>query len=243
MFASILLPEATMLTLLESRRRGSRTIGSTTASVLLHAALLSCAVYLTAQAKELPVSNPPEAPIPLFPPTDPAPKTKRHRTHGGGRAADPGPVPSVPVPSIEIPNGRSPIDTHDVIPDAGVDSAMWGRPTDGSHGTHGAGDGTPFVASQVEKPAVARDGNPPPRYPSMLEQSRVEGAVLAQFVVDTTGRAEMSTFEILQSTNELFAAALRDVVPRWRFLPAEAGGRRVRQVVEVPVRFVAPRPR
>jgi protein TonB len=50
----------------------------------------------------------------------------------------------------------------------------------------------------------------------------------------------MATFRILQSSNELFSAALESVIPRWRFLPAEAGGRKVKQVVQVPVRFVAP---
>ena len=31
----------------------------------------------------------------------------------------------------------------------------------------------------------------------MLESSRIEGTVLAQFVVDTLGRADMRTFRIL----------------------------------------------
>ena len=38
----------------------------------------------------------------------------------------------------------------------------------------------------------------------MLRSANVEGEVLAQFVVDTTGRADMSTFKVLKSTHELF---------------------------------------
>lgn len=232
-----------MLTLIESRRRSQRTIAGTTASVLVHAALITCAVYLTAQAREVPVYDPPETPIPLFPPSDPTPHTHTPSpTRGGTSAPGPTTLPGVPIPPLRISDSLPPIDsTHDLPRGAFDDSVVARGPGGGTRGASGAGGGTPYAASQVDKPAVARDGNASPRYPSVLERSGVEGEVVAQFVVDTTGRAEMSTFEILRSTNELFAAALRDVVPRWRFLPAVAAGRRVRQVVQVPVRFVAPR--
>ena len=231
-----------MLTLIESRRRSRRTIGGTTASVLIHAALITCAVYVTAQAKELPAYDPPERAIPLFPPSDPTPETRTpHTSRGGASAPGPTTAPSIPVPPLHIPDSLPLIDsTHDLPRGVFDDSAVARAPGGGTRGAPGAGDGAPYVVSQVDRPAVARNGNASPRYPSVLEQSGVEGEVVAQFVVDTTGRAEMPTFEILRSTNELFASALRDVVPRWRFLPAEAGGRRVRQVVQVPVRFVAP---
>jgi hypothetical protein len=35
-------------------------------------------------------------------------------------------------------------------------------------------------------------------------------------------------------------ARTESVIPRWRFLPAEAGGGKVKQIVQMPVRFVAP---
>ena len=38
----------------------------------------------------------------------------------------------------------------------------------------------------------------------MLRSANVEGEVLAQFVVDTTGRAEMGTFKVLKSSHDLF---------------------------------------
>ena len=71
----------------------------------------------------------------------------------------------------------------------------------------------------------------------MLKSANVEGEVLAQFVVDTTGRADMSTFKVLKSSHELFTTAVRNVLPQMRFYPAEIGGRKVKQMVQQPFTF------
>ena len=60
-----------------------------------------------------------------------------------------------------------------------------------------------------------------------------------QFVVDTLGRVDMSTFRVLDSSNELFVRAFVEMLPKWRFYPAEAGGRKVKQLVQLPLKFVA----
>jgi periplasmic protein TonB len=61
--------------------------------------------------------------------------------------------------------------------------------------------------------------------------------VLAQFVVDTTGKAEVGTFKVLKSSHDLFAQAVRSALPGMRFIPAEVGGRRVKQLVQQPFAF------
>ena len=66
----------------------------------------------------------------------------------------------------------------------------------------------------------------------MLQSAGVEGDVRAQFVVDTLGRVEQGSFKALDTTHDLFAAAVREALGRARFKPAEAGGHRVRQLVE-----------
>jgi protein TonB len=65
----------------------------------------------------------------------------------------------------------------------------------------------------------------------------VEGEVLAQFVVDTTGHYEEGSFKVLKSSHELFTQAVRDALPQLRFNPAEAGGAKVRQLVQQPFTF------
>jgi protein TonB len=99
----------------------------------------------------------------------------------------------------------------------------------------------PYFEFQVEKRVLAREGNPAPSYPSMLESARIEGEVLAQFVVDTTGRAEMGTFTALKATNDFFTQSVKDVLPRMRFYAAEIGGRKVKQLVQMPFVYRVPK--
>lgn len=229
-------------TLIESRRTQERRIGGTTVSVLVHAAVITFGVYVTAQAREAPVAETAETPIIFALPADAPPNTAPRPPNRDAGGLPPRKGLQTLVPPIEIPDHLPAIDltreitnADDVRGRVAFHDAAYGA----DDGARPSGDHT-YFEFQVEKPALARDGNPAPRYPSMLESSRVAGEVVAQFVVDTTGKADMATFRILQSNNELFSAALESVIPRWRFLPAEAGGRKVKQIVQVPVRFVAP---
>lgn len=90
---------------------------------------------------------------------------------------------------------------------------------------------------QVEKPVVPFPNNPKPRYPPSLEGVGLEGEVLVQFVVDTTGRAVMSTFKVLKASDFLFAEAVRDVLPSMRFHPASLNGTKRSQLVQAPFGF------
>jgi TonB family protein len=93
-----------------------------------------------------------------------------------------------------------------------------------------------YFEFQVEKPASSiGDGHP--RYPAVLKGAKVEGTVLAQFVVLEDGSADMDTFKILRSSQELFSASAREFVERTRFKPAEIGGKKVRQLVQLPFEF------
>ena len=57
------------------------------------------------------------------------------------------------------------------------------------------------------------------------------------FIVDTTGRIDATTIEVPPSVDVRFANAVRDVLVRWHFFPAEVRGRRVRQLMEQPFEF------
>lgn len=85
----------------------------------------------------------------------------------------------------------------------------------------------PFTI-MADRPAIALPGSPRPRYPQMLRSSGIEGRVVAEFIVDTTGRAEMSTFRALTSSHSLFTSAVRDAISRTRFAPAEENGKPIR---------------
>jgi protein TonB len=93
-----------------------------------------------------------------------------------------------------------------------------------------------FEANQVEK-QVSLIGSATPRYPEVLRASGVEGRVTAEFVVDERGRAEADSVRFVGSDNQLFEEAVKAVLPRMRFAPAEVGGRKVRQLVRMPFVF------
>lgn len=74
-------------------------------------------------------------------------------------------------------------------------------------------------------------------YPPSLRASGTSGRVVAEFVVDTSGRVEPAHFGIVSSTDPLFSAAVRESAPSARFSPARRGGRPVRQLVRLPFDF------
>jgi TonB family protein len=96
--------------------------------------------------------------------------------------------------------------------------------------------GPVYFEFQVEKPA-APTGNAHPIYPAVLHAAKVEASVVAQFVVLEDGSVDMDTFKIVRSTQDLFAASARQFVMRARFTPAEIGGKKVRELVQLPIEF------
>jgi TonB family protein len=90
---------------------------------------------------------------------------------------------------------------------------------------------------QVEKPASAQPSNLPPRYPDQLRAAGIQGAVLTKFVVDTTGHADMASFHVIKSDHEGFTTAVREALPDMRFFPAEVGGKKVKQLIQMPFSF------
>ena len=95
----------------------------------------------------------------------------------------------------------------------------------------------PYFDFEVEKEAAFVPGSVAPRYPDALRKRHVEGEVLAQFVVDATGRADVTTFKVLRSSDDLFTSAVRSALGGMRFKPAEVGGRAVKQVAQMPFVF------
>ena len=89
---------------------------------------------------------------------------------------------------------------------------------------------------QVEKP-VAKIGGDAPEYPSALKADGVEGTVLAQFVVNESGRYDPGSLKILNSSNPQFTAAVKDALPRMKFSAAQIGGKKVSQLVQMPFQF------
>jgi TonB family protein len=80
-------------------------------------------------------------------------------------------------------------------------------------------------------------GSPSPHYPRELQAQGIRGEVVAQFTVDTLGRVVPGTFVALQSPDALLTRALRANLVNLRFRPAEIGGHRVSQLVQLSFAF------
>lgn len=234
--------------LIESKRKRQRSAGGTMASLILHVALIAIVAVGTMNAateQEKPkeekvdfVETPKDEP----PPPEPEPEQ-----------APPPPPPDVvaaPPPPKGFQQLSPPMDIPDVIPEIDLskkaisEADFSGKGVAGGTATGVVGAPPPVVVDaeqtyfefQVEKP-VAPLNNAQPNYPGMLQSQGVTGRVIAQFVVDTTGRADVSTFQVLETDHELFSAAVKSALPRMRFIPAEVGGHKVKQLVQQPFVF------
>jgi len=95
----------------------------------------------------------------------------------------------------------------------------------------------PYQEYEVDAHVVPLMGSPQPRYPEDMRQQGISGCALAEFVVDSTGHAEIGTLRFLAFSRREFARAVADGLPRIRFAPAELRGQKVRQVVTQPFTF------
>lgn len=64
---------------------------------------------------------------------------------------------------------------------------------------------------------------PTPRFPDELRAHPIDGDVIVQFRVNEKGRVDPSSMQVLQSQHELFTAAVRNILPQFRFQPAHSG--------------------
>lgn len=220
-------------TLLESKAKAQRSVGGSLLSLTLHASLIVLAIQATLHAGQ--TTKKPAADLTFVDVKKDEPPPPQRKAPDVRPAPPRAPILTAPVnipdelPQIDLP--RKPTDASDWI----------GKPIPVDRG-EGSAVGAPvanrtYMESEVEKPAMAAPGSPTPRYPDLLKLSGVEGQVIVSFVVDTTGRADLSSLTILKSAHGLFTAAVRSALPAMRFIPAEAGGRKVRQLVQLPFAF------
>jgi protein TonB len=233
------LGEEMLETLLESKSKRERSAGGAIVSVTAHTALIAAALYATAQARVQPAEFA-ETVRPVYFPHDPlpvrsvSPTMSRQRAFDGHRLVFVAPDVDIGVPSVDIsdvvskPGDFNPATTNSPESNGGEESAQ-------------SSSGAPFRADQVEKQVGVIPGSAAPRYPEVLRSSGVEGRVVAEFVVDELGRAEEGSVRFVRSDNQLFEDAVRVALRRMRFIPAEVGGVKVRQLVQMPFVFTLSR--
>ena len=88
-----------------------------------------------------------------------------------------------------------------------------------------------YTRGQVDEAAVATARGRTP-YPAELRAARVEGDVLASFVVGANGRVDMPTFKLLNEADKRLVTAAKQYVAGMTFKPATLAGKPVAQVIE-----------
>ena len=229
--------------LLESKAKKQKMAGGTVVSIVLHTVLIAGAVYATAKAGTKDEKAKAEK-IQFVEMKKEVPKPK-----------DEPPPPKEVVVKPPPPKGfqvlRAPVKIDIKIPEIDLSKAVTNENDFSGKGVKG-GTGSGVVGGvantnqtyfefQVEKPAEMLQDSPKPKYPSVLESSGIAGEVQAQFVVRNDGKADMDSFKVLKSTNELFTQAVKNVLPRMKFSPAMIGGKPVNQLVQQSFQFAVPR--
>ena len=223
--------------LLESRKRSERSVWGALVSTIAHSAVIGIAVAATAHAR-IEERTPREVVRWVEPPIA-APVA---------RAASAARPPSRPLPSTP-PIAALALDRIDVVlppielvlpsPSPSVIPPTTGEATPGATADSAPlGSKDALSAEQVERQVSLRQGARPPRYPAALRASGIAGEVIALFVVSEAGRVEPASVRFVRSDHVLFEAAVREALDAMRFNAAEVGGKRVRQLVQMPFVFM-----
>lgn len=99
-----------------------------------------------------------------------------------------------------------------------------------------------FMKVEVDSAAVQDPTSIAPAYPPEMQAQRIEGYVAVRFVVDTAGRVDLTTVQVMLASRPEFARAVRAALPGMKFTPARVGTTPVRQLAEQMFRFQLPRP-
>jgi hypothetical protein len=204
-------------------------------SVVLHAALITAWVGATMPSASMPSDSFANRIYYIPPPDRPPPirsngETVRYLTLSPGEGPGSGP-------------GASDLDARRPITPVTQQTAQAGEPQKADTvASVPSVAGVPnadsvFTILEVDTAVVRSQTSAAPAYPVDLLTKKIEGMVLARYVVDTTGFADTTSFQVIRSTHPGFIAAVREALPYMRFSPAKIGTIRVRQLVEQPFTF------
>ena len=228
--------------LIESNRKvnAKSLMANSTMSVIVHAILITLAVYATlnagnavrerVQAVAVTVQTKQEEKKEEPPPPEqvaqvnPPPK-------GFQTLSIPTNIP-VDIPPPQQNQHFDAADFSGVGVEGGVASGVVG-------GTGPVVSDQPYMEAVVEeRPEQIAGTCISPRYPEILRQAGIEGRVTVEFIIDTLGRAERSSLRVVSSAHQLFEQPAREAVFSCRFRPGRIQGRAVRVRVQQPINFL-----
>jgi periplasmic protein TonB len=197
-----------------------RAMGSAV-SITMHVALGAAVLFGTARTRRSTATTSPEVVV-VFPQPARTDLEPRIRVPTIGNALIPD-LPPISLPSTVLQTG---VPSYTVFPTSAHSTV-----TTGSGQAAGGWDG---VLGE-ERPEVLT--GPLPAYPELLRQAGVQGQVLLEALVDTTGRVLAASVSVISATNPGFVVPVRQALLATLFRPARVGGRAVPMRVRVPFDF------
>jgi TonB family protein len=219
------------VTLLESDRSFLRSAELITLSIAMHLTVLGVVAFAPAGTFRLPADEREARVMFLLPPDGPAAADRQAEMF----------LPGKPGSGLDQ---ASPLaaDGQGFRLESNARRSRAGGERSGSKGDQPFGP-APFLphkvytALQVDRMVERYASSAAPVYPAELEVRRIEGQVVAAYVVDTVGRVDTTTIRVLGSDHPRFTESVRTALAEARFRPAKRGGHTVRQLVQQRFRF------
>ena len=194
-------------------------------SLVIHSALIGSAIFATISARQGAVAAPLDTAMVFLQPQEP-----QHET-------PPPPELNVPLKGFQTVTVPATIPTD--IPPVNLQERFDPKDFTGVGVEGGSATGvTPPSANQVfstgEVDQVPALVSAPPLdrdYPSLLRNAGITGRVVIQAVIDTTGRAEPASIQVIQTAHPGFNDAAKRWFGKALFRPAKKNGQPVRVLV------------
>lgn len=193
---------------------------SSVASIAGHLALGAAVLFGTTRTKAVTSPSTVVPPI-FFQPTAPV--------RGDGESSIPGPIP---IPPQDLDFIRASV----ALPQTGTMMPSFSPQLPSGGGAPGINPsfGWGGVGSEAQPEVLS---GPLPVYPELLRQAGVQGEVLLEAVVDSTGRVVAASIVVVAANHPAFVAAARQALLATLFRPAMVGGRAVQTRVRIPYAF------
>jgi TonB family protein len=225
------------LTLLESDRSFLNSAECAFVSIVAHAGVVWLAIAATEGGGQLPADEREARVFYLLPPDRvDAPLRQAERIQWGKPGTD-----------LEGGAGLAPPGDGLRVRGPASRNRPWGERS-GAHGETPFGppprlSDTAFSVLEVDEMVERWEGSAAPIYPPDLIATGTPGEVEVTYVVDTIGRVDTTTIQVMRSNDPRFTESVRHALGDARFRPAKRAGKVVRQLVQQRFRFqIAPQP-
>jgi protein TonB len=230
--------------LIESSAKRKKSVGQSFVSLLLHGLVIFAAVKATTGVAEEIRDRPIDTTLVFLKPPEATPPPPEPPPQDIVVSANPPPKGfQTVVPPDVIPKDIPPVDLN-TKPFNAAD--FTGKGVEGGIAQGVVGGSGPvevnaqvYISSQLDDPAVAVS-QPQPRFPPVLQSAGIGGYVVVQYIVDTSGHAEPSSFKVIEKTHDAFVAPAREAIMKSVYRPAKFKGEPVRQLVNQKISFNAP---